>query len=36
VEEHESRATPTLVVGEKKVVGFDAAEYEAALRSVAT
>ena len=30
-----SRATPTLVVGGKVIVGFDPAEYEAALRNFA-
>ena len=33
VEELHSRATPTLVVGDWIVVGFDPVEYEAALRS---
>ena len=33
VEELQSRATPTLVVGDKVLVGFDPAEYEMALRS---
>ena len=32
VEELHSRATPTLVVGDRIVVGFDPVEYEAALR----
>ncbi len=32
VEELHSRATPTLVVGERIVVGFDPVDYEAALR----
>lgn len=34
VEDVGSRVTPTLVVGSKVVVGFDAAEYEAALRTL--
>ena len=34
VEELQSRATPTLVVGDKVLVGFDPAEYEMALRSL--
>lgn len=33
VEELKSRSTPTLVVGDRVVMGFDAAEYERALGS---
>jgi len=36
IEDLHSQATPTLVMGEKVVIGFDAAEYEAALRSIQT
>jgi len=31
VEDHQSRATPTLVAGARVVMGFDPAEYDAAL-----
>jgi len=34
VEDLESRVTPMLVVGGKMLVGFDHAEYEAALRTL--
>ena len=35
VEDHQSRATPTLVVDSRVVIGFDPGEYEAALRAAA-
>ena len=31
VEDLQSRATPTLVVGDKVIMGFDAEQYQAAL-----
>ncbi len=34
VEEFHSQATPTLVVGDKVVEGFDPAEYEIALHGI--
>ncbi len=34
VEDLGSRATPTVVIGDRVVMGFDPAEYEAALRSI--
>jgi len=34
VGEHQSRSTPTLVAGERVVMGFDPAEYESALRGI--
>jgi glutaredoxin len=34
VEDHQSRATPTLVSGARVVMGFDPAEYDAALRGI--
>ena len=34
VAEHQSRSTPTLVAGARVVMGFDPAEYEAALRGI--
>ncbi|MBI1750886.1 MAG: glutaredoxin family protein [Acidobacteria bacterium] len=34
VEDHQSRATPTLVAGSQVVTGFDPTDYEAAMRTV--
>ena len=33
IEEHKSNATPTLVAGERVIIGFRPEEYEAALRA---
>jgi arsenate reductase-like glutaredoxin family protein len=34
VEDHQSRATPTLVAAKRVVTGFDPAEYDAALSGI--
>jgi len=34
VEDLQSRATPTLVVGGRVLIGFDAGEYEGALETI--